>query len=498
MVSANAQGIAADAPADRAALSERGDFVAFQSAAGNLGANPGRHTQVWRKDMRTNAIVLVSSTAAGLAGDGDSGNASISWDGRFAVFESTATNLVPGSRGRQIYLKDLGNGLIYRLSIGPGSTPRLDARAAAVVYVSAGQVLRYDIATGATTIVSVNPKGLAGDGVSDQPAVSADGRFIAFRSVATDLVADYQGNGKAQIWIRDVLRGVTALVSRTAAGLPGDGDAADPALSGDGSQIAFAAQARDLIGGNPLPGQIHLAGNPLVLPGRTAYWYATEGGNQSWSVERWGNKALVAGLAYRPDGGPAVWAAGECRLAGLACQGVLQQWSGHGAAANAVGLFTLTFGTDGRAASMALGGGTPRVLAPYPVGGPATSGYAGLPQAGYWGADGNAPGISSLFIDTDTQVGPDGAPVQAAHVTLFGYDTKGGAQWFAAQGAISAEAFSGQLYLYGGGSSWGQGGGNTWPSATAVGTLRLNFIAPDQATAQLPDGRIVAVRRWRF
>jgi hypothetical protein len=85
------------------------------------------------------------------------------------------------------------------------------------------------------------------------------------------------------------------------------------------------------------------------------------------------------------------------------------------------------------------------------------------------------------------------------HVTLFGYDASGNAQWYAAEGNLAADqSFTGQLYLYGGGSSWSQGTGSNAPSSTAVGTLRLNFTATDRATAQLPDGRTIAISRWRF
>src|SRR5690606_11439764 len=63
MVSATAAGVAADAAADRPTISEQGEFVAFESAAGNLGANPGRLSQIWRKDAGTGAILLVSSAA---------------------------------------------------------------------------------------------------------------------------------------------------------------------------------------------------------------------------------------------------------------------------------------------------------------------------------------------------------------------------------------------------------------------------------------------------
>ncbi|MFX7507358.1 hypothetical protein ABTJ37_23865, partial [Acinetobacter baumannii] len=74
-----------------------------------------------------------------------------------------------------------------------------------------------EVATGALRPVT------AGNAISDDPAISADGRFVAFRAAATNLVAGFAGNGLAQIFVRDVERGVTALVTQTASGGPGNG-----------------------------------------------------------------------------------------------------------------------------------------------------------------------------------------------------------------------------------------------------------------------------------
>ncbi len=503
MVSATAAGIAADAAADMPAMSEHGEFVAFESAAGNLGPNPDSVVQVWRKTMDTGAIALVSAAAGGTPGNGDSRNVSLSWDGRFAVFDSIATNLVFGNAaGRQVYLKDLDSGRMVGISTAAGAgNARIDARATSVVYVAPAngrsQVMRYDIAAGTTTLVSMTPSGVAGNGDSTQAAVSADGRFVVFRSTATDLAAAFAGNGQAQIWVRDVMLGTTALVSRTATGAPGNGAASDPALSGDGASIAFTSQATNLVDAGPLPGQVYMAANPLVLPGRTAYWYAVDGGNQAWTIERWGARALVAGLGYQP-GGPATWIAGTCDFTGLACGGRLNQWTAGGAARPAADA-VLTFAADGRSATLSLGNGAPARLAIYPIGGPATTGYAGLPQAGYWVADGTGPGVSSLFLDIDTQAAPGGGVVQVVHATLFGYDAQGAPTWYAAEGPMATDTtFSAQLNAYGGGAPFGQTTGAVVPSATPVGVLRLTFTATDRATMQTPDGRTLVMTRARL
>ncbi|MFX9089431.1 hypothetical protein ABTN55_20020, partial [Acinetobacter baumannii] len=88
-----------------------------------------------------------------------------------------------------------------------------------------------------------------------------------------------------------------------------------PAVAGDGRSIAFATNARDLVGGKLAAGQIMLAGNPLVDPAGTRYWHVTSGDQQSVAIERRGDRAYVASLTY--DGaGNSTWTAGFCSFAG--------------------------------------------------------------------------------------------------------------------------------------------------------------------------------------
>jgi uncharacterized delta-60 repeat protein len=469
MVSTSAANVPANAAADNPSLSETGGLVAFESAATNLGSNPAGVVQIWRKDVATGAILLVSSAADGTAANGDSRNVSLSWDGRFAAFESTATNLVQGFSGQRIYLKDLLTGAVF--AIAPGSNPKLDARADSLVFATGGDVARFDRATGRVTTV----------GRGDQPAVSADGRFVVWRM---------SGDTYTQIWVRDVMRDQTALVSQTAAGSPGGGNSYDPAVSGDGGTITFGSQARDLVNGTPLAGQIHVAANPLLLPGRTDYWYVTAGGNQAWAIERWGDQAYIANLAYRPGGGIATWGAGLCRFDGLVCRGTLAQTGAPVA---------VTFDQGGNAASLTIGSGVVQPLAIYPIMGTSTTAFAGLPQAGWWYEPARGSDRNGVFLAFDTQIGSNGTVSQTAHLSLLTYDADGTPVWYAAEGGLGADlSLEGTMMRYAGGATIGTTGGAATPSSVAIGTFRLAFAAGDQATLRLPDGRTATLARWRF
>ena len=126
----------------------------------------------------------------------------ISADGRFVAFSSDATNLVPG-----------------------------DTNGTADVFVR-------DRQTGTTRRVSVGSGGAQGNGLSVDPAISADGRFVAFASDATNLVPG-DTNGADDVFVRDRQTGTTRRVSVGSGGAQGDRVSFDPAISADGRFVAF-------------------------------------------------------------------------------------------------------------------------------------------------------------------------------------------------------------------------------------------------------------------
>lgn len=502
---------AADGASLSPATSADGRWAAFASDAPGITLTPaGRVRQVYRASLvyprvplnegSTPAPGFVSMSAAGLVGNGLSDNPAISADGRYVAFDSNATNLGPGLDGtRQVWRKDLVTGALVHVSVG--GKPSISWDGNLIAFEANGAVHLNDMATGTSQVVGsgTGPKLSAkGDRLvfvngtkimlgaqaiadGDQPGISADGRFLAYRA-------------GGQVWVRDIDRAVSALVSQNATGTGATGDSGNPSISGDGSTIAFTSTARDLVGGNLASGQLYLAANPLPLPDRTGYWYQAGVTNgQGWVMERWGSKAYVGGLVYDADG-RATWTTGFCTLTELACQGTLSNWSGgtaFGAAGPAAPVaaagpgFTVTTAADGRSGTLSIGGAT---LTPFPIGGTATSAYAGVPQAGWWyeAAAGNSG--NGYFLAVNTQTMASGSTAQVAYLSILTFDTQGRAVWYAAQGALSP-GLSATLYQYSGGAV---------VSGAAVGQVRLTFDGTDRATLNLPNGRSASLTRWRF
>src|SRR5215207_6112787 len=158
--------------------------------------------------------VLVSVNPAGTnGGNGNSLKPSMSADGRFVAFESQASDL----------------------------TSLSDTNGASDIFVR-------DQQTGVTTLVSVNAAGTASaNGLSGNAFISADGRFVAFESRATDLVALGDTNNQTDVLVRDLQTGVTTLVSVNNAG-DGSGNAISqaPVISANGRRVVFQSNASNL------------------------------------------------------------------------------------------------------------------------------------------------------------------------------------------------------------------------------------------------------------
>jgi photosystem II stability/assembly factor-like uncharacterized protein/Tol biopolymer transport system component len=267
---------AAGGPGDRASafarISADGRVVTFQSAATNL-ASPcttgGLHVYA-RTLTGAPVTTCLSVTPGGGPANAASSRPAISGDGRLVAFESNATNLetfplcttgVP-----QIFVRDRVTGQATCMSLGPGSVPGNLASSRAAINGD-GSVVAFEssatnldpscgaggyqvfVRAGSTTAcASVGPGGVAGNAGSEAPAISADGTLVAFESVATNLTATCR-SGVPQVYVRDRAQGTTRCVSVTADGLPGDGASTAAAISGDGSTVAFSTTAANLLGG---------------------------------------------------------------------------------------------------------------------------------------------------------------------------------------------------------------------------------------------------------
>src|SRR5688572_924497 len=118
-----------------------------------------------------------------------------------------------------------------------------------VLTLLSGQVFSVSAAAGDTTRVSVDSSGVQANGMSRFASVSADGRFVVFESDANNLVAG-DTNGTNDIFVKDRQTGQTSRVSVDSAGLESNGDSGDSAISADGRFVAFSSAATNLVSGD--------------------------------------------------------------------------------------------------------------------------------------------------------------------------------------------------------------------------------------------------------
>lgn len=233
-----------------------GRFVAFWSTSTNLV--PGGTTgvsHIFVRDRTTATTELVSVSTAGAQGNGYSIGPVISADGRYVAFESSSTNLVDADNlSQDVFVRDRSAGTTRLVSGGPytaqNSTPAISADGRWVAYQrlhvsNPFEVLMRDLVTGGSVAVSVNALGSGGNDDSRFASVSADGRFIAFESRATNLAAG-DTNGVSDVFVRDTLTASTELVSRASDGSLGNGGSFEPSISADGRFVAFHSEASNL------------------------------------------------------------------------------------------------------------------------------------------------------------------------------------------------------------------------------------------------------------
>lgn len=212
-------------------ISADGRFVAFQSTASDLvdgmvDAN-GPGTDIFVRDRLTKTTILVSSSTVSLtiSGNQPSFNPHISANGRYVLFESRATNLTNNDSNQQVID-------VFRFDTFDGSRQLISENN------SGGSTL------GATTRIGDAPD-------SNGRYISDDGRYVVFQSNAPDLV-DVDDNLKQDVFVRDALFGITYMVSfNQAIGNSGDGASANPTISATGRFIAFESEAQDLVENGP-------------------------------------------------------------------------------------------------------------------------------------------------------------------------------------------------------------------------------------------------------
>jgi hypothetical protein len=235
--------------------------------------------EVFAQDITTR----VSVSSAGVQGNGTSSNPSISYDGRFVAFQSDADNLVDGDTngdvdpftGNDIFVHDRKTGQTTRVSVSSAgvqgnhnsSSPSISSWGRYVAFGSYADNLVFgdtnadddpnsgtdtfvhDRQTGQTIRVSVSSAGVQGNDRSYSPSISSDGRFVAFRSYADNLVVG-DTNGDSDIFVHDRQTGQTTRVSVSSAGVQGNHNSSSPSISSWGRYVAFGSYADNLVFGD--------------------------------------------------------------------------------------------------------------------------------------------------------------------------------------------------------------------------------------------------------
>jgi len=271
----------------RAALSTDGRYVAFHSRADNLVAGDfNDEDDVFVHDNYSGKTVRVSVDSTGAEGNGDSRDPSISADGRYVTFRSDSTDLVAGDNNGwfDIFVHDrdtdgdglfdeAGSILTERISVNsagveadaPSYSSSISADGNLVAFDSAGtnldgveinaldDVFLRDRQSQTTVRVTVDSNEILADNGGDWPSISADGRHVAFESLANNLVVG-DTNLKTDIFVRDLLLGTTTRVS-----VASDGSEVDDTsllfdthhvISGDGRRVVFTGRSSQLVSGD--------------------------------------------------------------------------------------------------------------------------------------------------------------------------------------------------------------------------------------------------------
>lgn len=260
-------------------VSGDGRYVAYTSDNGIIVTNDNNEAEdVFRYDRTTQTSALVS---VGVGGDAAGGREpSIDGDGSVVAFTSDGGDtIVPQNTGRgaQVYVRDMNAGRTTLVSLtadsqpasGPAQAPSISDDGHVVAFASSAgnmvpealqapaQVYRRDLQAGTLDLVSVAKDGSAAPAVSGMPAISRDGRMVAFISLSANLVAAAPGfrlvavsRIQTEVYLRDVVAKQTALISVTTSGRPAGAGSLEPSVGGNGRFVAFASDSPALVRGD--------------------------------------------------------------------------------------------------------------------------------------------------------------------------------------------------------------------------------------------------------
>lgn len=269
LISRDSFGFFPNASSTRPSLSRDGRYVAFESEAALLPFDLNGHKDIYVLDRQTNTLTMVSRTSGGLNGNDDSLDAQISGDGRFVTFTTHATNLVglDGNGTTDVLVKNLTTGVLTRASTpngsvfaanGASSVPAISFDGRYVAFQSNANdldpaainaftdVFVRDMQTGVVTCASRAFAGGASNGNSAWPSISDDGQWLAFHTSASNVTA-FDVNGAQDVVVRNLVGGGLSRVSDGMLGAPSDAGSYSASISADGRYVAFLSEASNLV-----------------------------------------------------------------------------------------------------------------------------------------------------------------------------------------------------------------------------------------------------------
>ncbi|MFC1549279.1 TolB family protein [Nitrospirota bacterium] len=282
LISNAADGTEGESTGEYPSISGDGRYVAFHSTSENIVAGDNNVSpDVFLRDLMTDTVTLLSINAADSSqGDSTSENPTISTDGKFVAFESQAQNLIPGqptNGNKHILLRNVLSGEITMVSnsatgdegdvgsyepalSGNGRYVAFYSEATNLVSVDSGgfaDIFLKDMQTGAIKLISNAADGTQGDGHSQYPAISDDGRYVAFVSTATNLVPG-DSNGQPDVFLRDLQADTIKLISNSSDGTPSGNYSYQPSISADGRYVTFGSSGELITGDNNSCDDIYL------------------------------------------------------------------------------------------------------------------------------------------------------------------------------------------------------------------------------------------------
>jgi Tol biopolymer transport system component len=266
----NSLGVQGNAGSDDPQIAALAGFVAFRSDATNLVPNDTNGLgDIFLRDLAAGTTRMLTHDFAGGPANGDSYAPFVNSDGLFVAYDSLATNLVPGDANgvEDCFLCDTTANVTTCISLdrtgavganGPSFDPTLSADGRFAAFYSDASNLIFgdgngltdvfvrDLVGGVTRRVSHALGGGDADGQSFNARISGSGRFVVYESGATNLVAS-DVNGRNDIFEFDLVTNTNTLVSVSTSGDQGDGSSFLPMVSGDGRYVTFLSNATNLV-----------------------------------------------------------------------------------------------------------------------------------------------------------------------------------------------------------------------------------------------------------